>query len=180
MSDLRSLYLDTPLLMVPYIRQEGLGAMRFRNDCGAACIAMFLGFAGLPVPTVDSLAAETTLVQIDNGLRTDQLQTLAGKHGLKLRLRNDLTLPEIRKARLAGSPALMLIKYGYIAGRQNQADLSGHFIVIVGEDDQFVYIMDPDHWYPKEDNGRLMAVPQDQIANAIRYASPPFQGLVLS
>lgn len=167
-----------PQLDVPYIRQEGTGAMQFRNDCGCACVAMLLKYHLNLSISVDQLSRDTSLVQNDNGLYTYQLVNLAVKYGWAAVQNNDMSIDIIKHNVDAKRPPVMLINYRYITKRQNQNDLSQHFVVVTGYDDDNIFINDPDFWYPNEELGHNMRVPNIQFQNAIYYASPRYQGLI--
>src|SRR5258708_550659 len=101
---------DAKQLDVPYRSQEGPGAARYGNDCGATVVAMLIDWQlakkGQPpsTMTVDQYASETTLASNPSGLRTDQLVTLAAKHGLSLKLTNNADLQAIMAEITAGRP----------------------------------------------------------------------------
>lgn len=167
------------LLDVPYIRQEGIGATQFRNDCGCACVAMLLAYYTGNTPTVNELASETTLAQVDNGLYTKQLKTLAFNHGLNLdSFTGNMTIQFIKRWIDKKEPVLVLINYSYILGRLNQRDTSQHFVIVTGYDDNNIYVNDPDWYEPNINGGHNMQIPMIQFENSLRHASPSYQGLV--
>ncbi|MEP7284388.1 MAG: peptidase C39 family protein [Chloroflexota bacterium] len=177
------------MLDVPYRSQEGADARRFRNDCGPACVAMLFDWQrkikGLPAQmiTVDQFAAETSLSRVDDGLATIELVQLAAKHSVSLRLSNSATLPNILSEVSAGRPVLMLISYAPLTGRQNQADRSGHFVIVNGYDANFVYINDPDWWNTGKitsEQGHNWQVPISQFSAAIKQAPAPYQGCFIT
>lgn len=177
------------LIDVPYRSQEDADARRYRNDCGAACVAMYIDFVrqvrGLPAQpiSIDQLASETTLAQDDSGLRTDQLIPLAARYGVALRLSNTLTLPVIFSELSAGRPPLVLIAYGPLTGRENQSDLGGHFLIVTGYDTNYVYVNDPDWWNNgsiHREQGHNWQLPMTQFKQAIAQAAVPNQGLLLT
>jgi len=174
------------LLNVPYRSQEDPDARRFRNDCGPACVAMYIDFqaqqAGQPLPNIpiDTLASETTLATNDDGLTTTALIPLAARHGVTLKL-VELGLDYIQSEIDAGRPCLALISYKPLLGRENISDTSGHFVVIVGIDDQFVYVNDPDWWNQgtnTREDGHNWQISNAQFLDAMRLSPVPWQGLV--
>jgi hypothetical protein len=176
----------TPVMLnVPYRSQESADARRYRNDCGPACIAMYIDWSrqikNLPAQqvTIDQLSSETSLATNDNGLRTDQLVPLAAKHGITLKLTNNATLQNVLAEVKANRPPLMLISYGPLVGRQNQADSGGHFVIVTGYDANYIYLNDPDWWNQggtTAEQGHNWKVPMTQFANAIKQAPVPNQG----
>lgn len=139
-------------LDVPYISQEAPDARKYRNDCGVACVEMLLKWQAqqinvpVPVYNTDSLSAETSLSKSDDGLTSIELVTLANQHGLLLRVMNQTTQQTIKDQIDQGFPVIALLSYGAIQNRENKADFGGHFFVIRGYDDTFVYCNDPDFW----------------------------------
>jgi hypothetical protein len=180
----------TPVLIdVPYRSQEAADARRYGNDCGPACVAMYIDWVrkvkGLPPQpiTVNQLASETALAQRDTGLSTQQLVPLAAKYGVKLALSNSATLSNVLAEVAAGRPPLLLISYAPLAGRQNQADTSGHFLIVTGYDAANIYVNDPDWWDSgtfKAEMGHNWKVPIKQLDLAIRQSPSPFQGCWVS
>lgn len=163
-----------------YVSQEDANSALYRNDCGSACVRGLLLYAGLPSPTVNQLSAETSLAQVDNGLYTYQLRDLAAKHGLTLHLRNDLTEQVIQSEIDRGFPVLLLINYGQVLKRQNQADRAGHFVNVTGYNGNGYYWNDPDFWGVRAREGENFFVPRDQFEKAIRLSVAPYQGLTFS
>lgn len=178
-STLARCFFDNPI-PVPYVRQEGAGATRYANDCGPACVAMLLRFCGMETPTVDVLSGETALASRDNGLTSAQLAALGARHGLALTVRADLNLNAIQREIDSGRPVIMLINYGCIEARQNQADRAGHFVVVAGYDDANIIVNDPDWWGSRAAEGERLAVPRAQFERALQLAPAAYQGLVLA
>lgn len=167
-----------PQLNVPYIRQEGTGATQFRNDCGCACVAMLLKYHLNLSVSVDQLARDTSLVTNDNGLTTQQLEVLSRKYGLIKSVNNNLSIGLIKTQIDNGNPVVMLINYTFITKRQNKSDFGQHFVVVTGYDNNNIIINDPDFWYPNEEVGHNMVIPNNEFQDAIYYASPRYQGLI--
>lgn len=94
-------------LHVPLISQLGAGANRFVSDCGVACVAMCLAWAGKDVPTVDQLASETTISQIDRGLDAIAMSDLLRVHGVNCRVNSGTQTDDIRREIDAGRPVIV-------------------------------------------------------------------------
>jgi len=176
------------LLDVPYRSQESQDASRYRNDCGPACVGMLLDWVkqvkGLSTPYVstDTLSSKTALVSSAPGLTPEQLVTLAAAYNLNLQRSDQLTLGKITSELLAGRPVLMLIAYGPLTGRENQADTGGHFVIVVGFDANNVYLNDPEWWNngsQKMSDGHNWKVPMTQFYQAIMQAESPHTGCLI-
>lgn len=161
-----------PVLPVPMIPQWSPTANKRRNDCGPACVAMCLSYAGkLNRLTVDTLALETSLAQSDTGLMPAALVTLAARHGLPMAAHSDVTLRAIQAQIDKRRPVIVLVAFRFILGRLDQADnvpgQDGHFMVVTGYDDTHVVMHDPDVWYPYVARGCDMSVPVAQLEPAL-------------
>jgi hypothetical protein len=174
------------MIDVPYRSQESSDARRYRNDCGPACVAMYIDWMrkvkGLPPQqiTIDQLASETALARNDIGLPTAALIPLATKYGVNLKLTNNATLTNIMTEVAAKRPPLVLVSYAPLTGRQNQADRGGHFVIVTGYDADNVYLNDPDWWNQgstRAEQGHNWKVPIKQFTAALRQAEIPHQGL---
>ena len=65
---------------VPYKSQEDSDAHHYRNDCGPACAAMVLEWAGKGPVTIDALSGETSLAAQDNGLSCGAVVALLARN----------------------------------------------------------------------------------------------------
>ena len=129
-----------------------------------------------------------------------QIRAGATAYGLSLRTRSPYVKPRldldlIRAELDAGRPCIALVHYGALRERlriefpdaiQNQDSFSGtHFITLVGMDDEFVYVMDPDFWKTRREDGNYRPIPIKALDEAMRrvpespWASVPYQGLVM-
>jgi len=176
------------MLEVPYRSQEDPDARKFRNDCGPACVAMYVDFVrqrrgqpALNVP-INDISAKSTLTNKDDGLLTRELIPLAAAYNVTLTLTSTLDVSAIIDEVRANRPPLCLVSYGPLLGRQNQADRSGHFVIVTGFDSDNVYVNDPD-WWNQGGYNRLMGknwkIPMTQFRNAIALSPVPKQGLKL-
>lgn len=161
-----------PLLAMPLKPQWGPGANRYINDCGPACVAMVLDFYGkLGALTVDTLAAETGLRLSDSGLLPGGLRDLAYAHGLRMLARAGVSPTDLRTEIDAGRPVIALVAYRFILGRLDQGDNipgnDGHYVVIVGYDEEHYVLDDPDYWTPYTEQGHDVLVPVGQLERAM-------------
>lgn len=161
-----------PLILAPELPQWGVGANRYRTDCGPACVAMLLSLYGkLGTLTIDALAGETGLRFSDTGLMPDALVKLSKSHGLTLHNHAGTTLDAIRAEIDAVRPVIALIAYRFISGRLDQADNNpandGHYFVITGYDDTHFVVNDPDVWEPYIERGHEMWIPVTDLDRAL-------------
>jgi outer membrane murein-binding lipoprotein Lpp len=106
-------------------------------------------------------------------LTTDQLATKIGSLGLvtfdqtlnalayfgyKIRGTTDRTLVELKSFIDDDTPFLALVHYGDLPGRQDTY-VGGHAVVVVGYDDKYVYVNDPDFWGNRRNEGASKAYP---------------------
>lgn len=161
-----------PLVLAPEIPQWGVGANRYRTDCGPASVAMLLSLYGrLNGLTIDALANETGLRFNDSGLMPDALVKLAAAHGLTLRNHIGTSLDAIRAEIDAGRPVIALIAYRFIGNRLDQADNNpandGHYFVVTGYDDTHFVVNDPDVWTPYLERGHEMWIAITDLDRAL-------------
>ncbi len=160
------------ILDIPYHSQEDFDAKRFGNDCGAACAAMILEWGGKGRQSVNDLAALTPLTVKDDGLMPTVVARLLTTHGMPAEYRYsqtaDMILADIEKRQ---KPVIALIRYGDIAERQNKGDVEGgHYVLVVGSDEQNVYLNDPDFWGAQLSKGKGLAVSRQEFKNAVAKA----------
>jgi hypothetical protein len=133
------------ILSVPYKSQNDADATFKRSDCGPCCIAMILAAMGQNV-TTNQVTAASGIVG-DSGLRLDQMVTTAAAFGLSLFFQSGLGLDDLKRFIDNGQPPIALINYGNIPDRFDQHYTGGHFVLVVGYDDDSgrVFINDPDY-----------------------------------
>src|SRR5690242_7198550 len=169
------------MLTVPYHSQEDRDAHRYCNDCGAACAAMLLEWAGKGRMSVDQLAAKTALSTSDSGLNPTQVANLLTQMGLSAQAKNgSANFGAIQAELAAGRPVISLIHYGSIPERQNQPDTFGHFVVVVGIDSDNTYLNDPDWWGNKMSYGAGLKVKNAEFQDAIAKAPIANSGIFLT
>jgi hypothetical protein len=115
--------------------------------------------------TVDELSAETGLAQRDSGLYPSELMALLALYKVDTRMTTD-----IRAEIDQGNPSICLIYYRYISARQNQDDLSLHFVLALGYTDTAVIVHDPDFYPPRASDGIRMAIPLSEWNKAFDSA----------
>ena len=145
--------MSSRVLNVPYKSQNDPDAQAENNDCGPACLAMILLTQGQNVATAAVYAASG--VGADRPLTFDEVKTAAGNYGLPLSWRMGVSLQDVRDTIDQGTPVIALIKYLYLPDRQGQSTTGGHFVLVVGYDDDAgeIVINDPYYWGPLRDKG---------------------------
>jgi hypothetical protein len=158
----------TMLLDVPYHSQEDVDARHFRNDCGPACLAMWIDFVqdGRRV-TVDEISARSPLGQRDDGLLSEQLVALGGQFNLKLKVNRTPSLGLIRSELDQGRPVIALIWYKVLTARQSPYG-GGHFVMVVGYSPDSLWLNDPDWYGNRRKEGYQWRVPVQQFSRALR------------
>lgn len=132
----------TSYLNVLYIGQVGTGANEHGNDCGAACAAMIIKFAGLPVPTVDALYNEINPIN-DKYLSVGGVMGALLSRGIDCDWDAGVSTERLRQIVNDGNPCIALIKYGDLSKIRPNTFKGSHFVVVIGVDDSTVTINDP-------------------------------------
>jgi len=145
--------MSSRILNVPYKSQNDPDAQLENNDCGPACVAMILAAQGLDVRTSDVYDASG--VMEDHPLTFAEVTIAASHYGLPLNARVGLSLQDIRNYIDRGTPIIALVKYQYLPDRQGQGTVGGHFVLVVGYDDDAgeIIIHDPYYWGPLRSKG---------------------------
>ena len=134
---------DVTLLPVPAISQLGQGADRFRNDCGATCVAMLIqAYTGQAV-TPDEIFARITTQ--DRYLSATELMLALSRAGLPAQWWAGLSLGNLFAYLVERKPAIALIKYGVLraAGLVLYPFDGPHWVTVIGMDTATVAINDP-------------------------------------
>lgn len=132
-------------LNVPYKSQWDNDAADSRTDCGPASLAMVIEyFTGKKVKTNEVLAA--TGAQKDKLISFSQLIEAGKQFGVDLWYTKGKDLAYIEDKLRNGIPLIALVKYKYLISRQDKNYNLGHFLVVVGMDDDAVIVHDPNFW----------------------------------
>jgi hypothetical protein len=137
------------ILDVPYRSQRDTESAGYSiNDCGPCCVAMLIAATGRDV--------DTDQVYRDAGITTraplsvSTIQKAGNLYGLNLERHDrstDASLEALKSWIDRGRPALFLLDYRPVmrAGYHETAIRGGHFALVVGYDDDHVYVHDP-YW----------------------------------
>lgn len=137
------------ILKVVYVSQkDSVTAGYSFNDCGPACIAMMAQTIGKDV-SVDQVYRDSGITS-RGPLWVSTVQSAGNKYGLKLERHDrstDARLSALQTWIDEGRPALVLVDYKPVmrAGLHESYIGGGHFALVVGYDDNYVYIHDP-YW----------------------------------
>jgi len=144
--------------------QLGSGANYGIGDCAEACVAMVLRFLGKSIESVDQVSKATGLPQGFTLSAWWDAARAAGMFGVVLEHAHSQKIDQITAELYAGRPVIALVNYQSIpvSLRSSATYNSGHFLVMVGIDDEAVLVHDP--YWPEEKRGAF-----------IRYARADFE-----
>jgi predicted double-glycine peptidase len=171
----------THLLGVPFRSQHDPDGDQHKSDCGPACVAMLLEYAGVRVD-INTLAREAGMSTTKRYTLPADLIRAANLHGLKIERRTDCTIDMLRSAIALHCPPIVLIHYGSLGTlRQDRAWNGGHWVVVVGVSDDTIYVHDPDWQGEQRSCGQNLAIPraifEDAWAKCNVDGNTPHQGL---
>lgn len=137
-------------LDVPYKSQWDADAGVSKDDCGAASLAMDLNYFGLHITTNGIFDLTDSALDY---LTADELNKAATTLGYKFICTSGKNIEDLKKCIDMGMPALVVVHYGDLNGRQDKFE-GPHIIVVTGYDDKFIYTNDPDFWGTRRDEGK--------------------------
>jgi uncharacterized protein YvpB len=151
------------LLEVPYKSQWDLDASESDNDCGCASVAMCLSYFGKEVSTNEVYI--NTGEESDDGTNFTQLDNSAKELGFTLVGNSFKALSDLKNLIDLGIPAIVVLHYGFLSGRQDTYT-GGHIMVVSGYDDKYIYTEDPDFYKSRRDEGHQKAYPINEFDKA--------------
>ena len=116
-------------LEVPWMSQLGPDAAYSNDDCGPACVAMWLRYLNI-LKTVDDVSRATGLSAGYKYTIPGQLITAAAAFGLKLQRLVNLKVEDLEARIDAGQPSIMLVHYGSLVVRYDPNFKAGHFVLL--------------------------------------------------
>ena len=132
-------------LPIPWQSQLGASANYAPGDCGPACWASWARYLGHDGVTPDQVSARTGLRPGYNYSMPAHLIRAARHWGHNLYWRRDLSIDDLRAEIDAGQPCIVLVHYGSLPHdvRYDKKYTSGHWLLIIGYDDNNVIYLDP-------------------------------------
>lgn len=131
---------------IPYKSQYDPDASDFRNDCGPACLAMVLNAFDVGVTT--NAVYRKTGTEPNGYVWVSQLIRAARAYGVPYDYVFPWDINQLKVSVNAGKPVIPLVHYGAWSkidpGVSTQKSFAGpHFVVVLGYDDQHIYVNDP-------------------------------------
>ena len=131
---------------IPYKSQYDADAEDFRNDCGPASLAMILHAFGVNVST--NTVYRKTGTKAHRYVSISQLMRAGLSYGAPFEYFYNWDLERLLNALRQGRPLITLVHYGAWSqlnpGISTQNSFRGpHFVVVLGFDDQHIFVNDP-------------------------------------
>ena len=138
---------------IPYKSQYDSDAETYRNDCGPACVAMILNGLGVNVTT--NAVYRKTGASSTGYVSVSQMIRAAQSYGVNFDYFYPWSLNDLKLAVRAGKAPITLVHYGaWSKLGKTQSSFSGpHFVVIVGYDEDYIYVNDPLWWGTRRKEG---------------------------
>ncbi len=141
---------------IPYKSQRDADANVFVNDCGPSAVAMVLEALGLDV-TTDEVYRKTG-APANKYVSITQMIRAAKAYGIQFEYFFPWTLDQLKQSVADGLAPIALVHYGAWSkikpGKSTQSPFTGpHFVVVVGYDDEHIYVNDPLWWGSRRDEG---------------------------
>lgn len=156
-------------LEVPWLSQLGDKANLARGDCGTACVAMLANFKGQAC-TVDDVSR--AIGHPFQSLSFDELVSVARTFGVQLVYQHGWLVSTMLAEVEAGRPMIALVNYQSLPAlaRFQATYNAGHYIVMVGYDDQHIIYHDPN--WPTAEGGAFRMVTQAEFNTAYSTRAP--------
>ena len=138
---------------IPYKSQYDSDAEKYRNDCGPACVAMILNGVGINVTT--NTVYRKTGASSTGYVSVSQMMRAAQTYGITFEYFYPWTLNDLKLAVRDGKAPITLVHYGAWSklGKTQSSFTGPHFVVIVGYDEDYIYVNDPLWWGSRRNEG---------------------------
>ena len=161
--------MGTIISSIPYKSQYDADASEFRNDCGPASLAMILQSFGVHVST-DAVYRKTG-TKANRYVSIGQLMRAGLSYGVPFEYFYDWSLDQLMDRLSKGQPLITLVHYGAWSqlepGVSTQNKFKGpHFVVVLGFDNQYIYVNDPLWKLERRNEGYRKAWSHDQFMQA--------------
>ena len=153
-------------LDVPYRSQWDPDGGVYTSDCGPTCVGMILRFYGREA-TINQLAAEAGMSEVRRLTSPDDLARAAALHGVALVHKMSASLQDIEAELVAGRPVIALIHYGSLGSLRQDSYNGGHWLVVIGMDENDVIVNDPDWAYGRRAGGAGLRIPRNVFEQAM-------------
>lgn len=138
---------------IPYKSQYDQDADKYRNDCGPACVAMILNGLGKNVTT--NAVYRNTGASSTGYVSVSQMMRAAQTYGINFDYFYPWTMNDLKLAVRDGKAPITLVHYGAWSnlGKTQSSFTGPHFVVIVGYDEDYIYVNDPLWWGSRRSEG---------------------------
>src|SRR3954469_6122178 len=114
-------------------------------SCGASALQAVLSYWGQDVAEAELMNLLKTNSEV--GTYPENIVAGAGALGFKAEMRDHLTIDELRDFTASGKPAIALAQvwrsYADVSVSAEDEWGSGHYVTVLGVDDDYVYFQDP-------------------------------------
>ena len=140
---------------IPYKSQKDPDAKVYANDCGPSALAIILNAHGKNT-TTDEVYRRTG-APANEYVRISQMRKAALSYDIPFDYFSSSNLDELKELVAAGKVPIPLVHYGAwseLSVFSTQSKFKGpHFVVVVGFDDEHIYVNDPLWWGTRRSEG---------------------------
>ncbi len=159
-------------LNVVYKSQLTTGALKFKNDCGAAVVGMMVDTYNNVSTYIDDIYLKIRPSGWDSFLSVYEIRNVLGKYNIPSNIRWTHNLQDIRNNIDAGKPSIVVIKYSYLqqAGYadKNVSFTGIHYVLAVGYNNDEIIIHDPLYY---DNKGAFIHIPNIVFQKALNDPS---------
>jgi hypothetical protein len=134
------------------------------NDCGPACVAMWLASLDI-AKSVDDISSAAGLTRGYVGTLPMHLMRAAAFWGLSLERVLNFTAETVKDEVRNGKPCIVLVHYGSLPVRFSKTFTAGHWLIVVGYDEGKVIYHDPN--WPDRAQGAYLEMTDAQFEKAM-------------